>query len=148
MKPKIIGPLVKAICAGWLGVYLVDIISLLLFGLNESGLENLLQGLLGFSLAYIMFGLPIALGAGLLIGMIIWNIMWALKMTNRNHSIGFGAFTGFVLGIPTYLFFIQDKAYLFAHFDILSTVLIGAIAGWVFYRNLKFPISNIDETFA
>lgn len=146
-KPKVFGALVKAICVGWLGVFIVDILSLLLFGSHESEFSGILQGILGFSVAYLLIGLPIALVVGLAFGLIVWNLMWAVKLTSRNHTIGFGALMGFVLGLPTYYVFMTDDSYLFAHLDLASTILVGAFAGWVFYNNIKFPRSNLEDTF-
>lgn len=147
VRPKYGKALTLAILTGWLGVLLFDIFTLLALSSNLNDLAGAAQSLTGFIVVYIFIGLPIAFVFGAILGATGWLIMLRFNKTTRRDALIFGGCVGFVLGLPTYLFFLNQKDFALAHVDLLSTILIGIIAGGVFHKYLKFPMSNPVETF-
>lgn len=121
---------------GWFGVGIIDYFTLLFIeGRSFEPLATLAAGLF----AYTIFGLPIALILCFFIGIPVFVIFEKLRRLDKYSAIFMGAIMGTLLGAINFIIFLTAYQNFWLWLDWLSTIMVGAIAGYVSFQYTKIP---------
>ena len=137
------GALVVGSFTGFVGVGLIDLLTLVLETLGSGYASFSYIGLL--ALYYTLIGLPIAFILCLTLGTPLYLLIQMTGPIVRSKAILLGAVMGALLGGLNFLLIGQGLLSLFWGLDILSTIAVGAFAGYVSFQKAKEPLS--DDTF-
>jgi len=128
---------------GFAGVGLIDFLhALISFHLTDyEGFGTLI----GFSAYYLVFGLPLAFMACFILGVPLYLIFNKTSEMNAKASIAMGVLMGSIFGLANFIFFFATWPLWISIPDFISTILVGAIAGYVSFHFTKRPQVNSEK---
>ncbi len=109
------------------------------------------DGFEGFSLVltvaffYILIGLPIAIIVGLAIGYPLYLAAERESPIDLRKAVTIGSLMGVIFGFVNFLLFINAWPVWISILDLLSTIVVGALAGYLSFNFTKQPVTNLAD---
>lgn len=128
---------------GFCGVGLIDFLHALLsmIGTDYNGFGVIL--LIGFY--YILIGLPLAFIMCFTFGIPIYLIINKLSSMTLKTAVLMGAIMGLIFGSVSFVVFIQEWPFWVSALDLISTISVGAFAGYVSFNLTQQSEISLSE---
>lgn len=128
---------------GFFGVGLIDFLhALVSFYLSDY--ENF-EYIIVLSLYYIIIGLPLAFLACFIVGIPLYLIIDKVSIMNRKAALTLGVFMGLIFGLVNFVFFFLAWPLWVSVLDLLSTIIVGGLAGSLSFNITKQPMINYEK---
>jgi hypothetical protein len=128
---------------GFAGVGLVDFLHAIfsMSGSDYTGLGFIL--VIGFY--YILIGLPLAFILCFTVGIPIYLIINKLSDMTLRAAMIMGGLMGLIFGSVNFALFVQAWPFWLSSLDWISTICVGAFAGYISFSRTKRDIINFSE---
>lgn len=101
--------------------------------------------LIMLSIYYVIIGLPLAFIACFALGVPIYLIINKLTPINLKAAITMGALMGLMFGFMNVFLFMRDWQLWLLGLDLMSTIVVGAFAGYISFYLSKQKSFNEEE---
>ena len=134
--------LVIGTLTGFLGVGLIDLLTGILFGIEMNSTGFTFIGIM--TIYYFLIGLPIAYILCFIFGIPLYLIFQKTGPMTKSKAVLLGTVLGTFLGGINFLLFIHNTTNNFLFLDFLSTIAVGAFAGYVAFQRTKENVAPQD----
>jgi hypothetical protein len=127
---------------GFCGVGIIDLLHFLISEITRD--TGYLSTLFLIGIYYIVIGLPVAFMASFAIGVPLYLIINKISAMTMKTSIAMGLLMGSIFGAVNFVFFFAAWPVWMSSLDLLSTIFIGGLAGYVSFNTTKQPLAKIE----